>query len=142
MADDINPSSTTETVETIASATAPAPKKQRAPRRQKAAAETAAADTVKTKRAYRKKLGEPAGEAKPVLAETPVAAKSKAKGSVSSSGKDTAKPAKQVAKVPATAIEEMADLVQLEEENKRLRKALAGKLRAENSDLRKRLGLA
>ncbi|AHK47191.1 putative SyrB-like regulator (plasmid) [Ensifer adhaerens OV14] len=38
-------------------------------------------------------------------------------------------------------MDEMADLIQLEEENKRLRKTLADKLRAENADLRKRLGL-
>jgi hypothetical protein len=35
----------------------------------------------------------------------------------------------------------MADLIQLEEENKSLRRNLADKLRAENADLRKRLGL-
>ncbi|PDT41633.1 transcriptional regulator, partial [Sinorhizobium fredii] len=35
----------------------------------------------------------------------------------------------------------LADLVQLEEENQRLRKRLAEKLRAENAELRKRLGL-
>ncbi|MBB3979756.1 cell division protein ZapA (FtsZ GTPase activity inhibitor) [Rhizobium azooxidifex] len=34
----------------------------------------------------------------------------------------------------------MADLLQLEEENRNLRKQLAEKLRAENADLRKRLG--
>jgi ribosome-binding protein aMBF1 (putative translation factor) len=39
-------------------------------------------------------------------------------------------------------LEDIADLVQLEEENARLRKALAEKLRTENADLRKRLGLA
>ena len=43
---------------------------------------------------------------------------------------------------PASAADEMADLLQLEEENKRLRRTLAEKLRAENADLRKRLGLA
>lgn len=37
--------------------------------------------------------------------------------------------------------DELADLVQLEEENQRLRKRLAEKLRAENAELRKRLGL-
>ncbi|RFB87539.1 transcriptional regulator [Rhizobium leguminosarum bv. trifolii] len=42
---------------------------------------------------------------------------------------------------PMTAIDEMADLLQLEEENQRLRKLLAEKLRAENADLRKRLKL-
>lgn len=41
----------------------------------------------------------------------------------------------------AAAGDEMADLLQLEEENQKLRKLLAEKLRAENSDLRKRLKL-
>ncbi|WP_156392913.1 transcriptional regulator [Rhizobium sp. Root1220] len=44
------------------------------------------------------------------------------------------------AKSPAAAGDEMADLLQLEEENRSLRKQLAEKLRAENADLRKRLG--
>lgn len=50
---------------------------------------------------------------------------------------------KVVQAVPAasTAIDEMADLLRLEEENQRLRKLLAEKLRAENADLRKRLNL-
>ncbi|ARO32471.1 hypothetical protein NXC14_PA00191 (plasmid) [Rhizobium sp. NXC14] len=42
---------------------------------------------------------------------------------------------------PITVIDEMADLLQLEGENQRLRKLLAEKLRAENADLRKRLKL-
>ena len=43
--------------------------------------------------------------------------------------------------VPTVVIDEMADLLQLEEENQRLRRLLAEKLRAENADLRKRLKL-
>lgn len=43
--------------------------------------------------------------------------------------------------VPTAAIDEMMDLLQLEEENQRLRKLLAEKLRSENADLRKRLNL-
>lgn len=39
-----------------------------------------------------------------------------------------------------TAVDEFADLLGLEEENRSLRKQLAEKLRAENADLRKRLG--
>ncbi|NKL81351.1 transcriptional regulator [Rhizobium leguminosarum] len=42
---------------------------------------------------------------------------------------------------PVAAVDEIADLLQLEEENQRLRKLLAEKLRAENADLRKRLNL-
>ena len=37
-------------------------------------------------------------------------------------------------------IDDIADLIKLEEENKQLRKELSEKLRAENADLRKRLG--
>ena len=40
-----------------------------------------------------------------------------------------------------TAIDDMADLLKLEEENRSLRKQLFEKLRAENADLRKRLNL-
>lgn len=43
--------------------------------------------------------------------------------------------------VPASATDEMADLLQLEQENQRLRKLLAEKLRAENAELRRRLNL-
>lgn len=39
-------------------------------------------------------------------------------------------------------IDDIADLIKLEEENKQLRKELSEKLRAENADLRKRLGKA
>lgn len=42
----------------------------------------------------------------------------------------------------APVLDDIADLLQLEEENARLRKALAEKLRAENAELHKRLGLA
>ncbi|MGZ2426318.1 transcriptional regulator [Rhizobium laguerreae] len=48
----------------------------------------------------------------------------------------------QAATAPSVAaVDEFADLLQLEEENQRLRKLLAEKLRAENADLRKRLNL-
>ncbi|WP_026622769.1 putative transposase (plasmid) [Ensifer sp. WSM1721] len=47
-----------------------------------------------------------------------------------------------VAKAEASAgVDTLADLVALEEENMRLRTKLADKLRAENAELRKRLGL-
>ncbi|MGO4450485.1 transcriptional regulator [Phyllobacterium sp. TAF24] len=39
------------------------------------------------------------------------------------------------------AVDEISDILKLEEENQRLRKLLAEKLRAENADLRKRLNL-
>ncbi len=42
---------------------------------------------------------------------------------------------------PVSQIDDLKDLVELEEENKRLRKILADRLRAENAELRKRLGM-
>lgn len=42
---------------------------------------------------------------------------------------------------PVVPSDQMADLLQLEDENQRLRSLLAEKLRAENADLRKRLKL-
>lgn len=52
-----------------------------------------------------------------------------------------AKPAAEAAKTPAIVDDELAEFVRLDQENKRLRKLLAEKLRAENAELRKRLGL-
>lgn len=47
-----------------------------------------------------------------------------------------------IAAAPSVAaVDGISDLLQLEEENQRLRKLLAEKLRAENADLRKRLNL-
>lgn len=54
-------------------------------------------------------------------------------------GKD--KPAAKRAPKAATSGNDLSDLVQLEAENNRLRALLAEKLRAENLELRKRLGL-
>ncbi|MBZ7927103.1 SyrB-like regulator (plasmid) [Ensifer adhaerens] len=42
----------------------------------------------------------------------------------------------------APVLDDIAELLQLEQENARLRKTLSEKLRAENADLRKRLGLS
>ncbi|NTA14091.1 transcriptional regulator [Agrobacterium tumefaciens] len=42
---------------------------------------------------------------------------------------------------PVNAIDDMAELLRLEDENRSLRKQLSEKLRAENADLRKRLNL-
>ncbi|RVJ49076.1 transposase [Sinorhizobium meliloti] len=58
--------------------------------------------------------------------------------------KGAAKPAaqKDIERTRAlSAGDELAELVQLEEENQRLRKQLAEKLRTENAELRRRLGL-
>lgn len=139
MADENETSVTSEVVAKDVPVTAAQPKKQRAARRPKAVAEAAAstpavvaAKVPKT----RKKRGE-ALAAAPAVVDKPVVAKGPAKNSIKAKLVKQAAPAKMS---PAKAGDEMADLIQLEEENKKLRKTLAEKLRAENADLRKRLG--
>jgi len=131
MADDNNTMTDADTP----AAAAPAPKKQRKPRAKKAAAETASA----------------AVSAQPATASNAAAEKPKrGRKAKSEEGATSAKraPVKrapkavQAATAPSVAAaDEFADLLQLEEENQRLRKLLAEKLRAENADLRKRLNL-
>lgn len=121
-----------------------APKKQRQPRVKKAAPQVASFDDTV----------EPAGTSGAVLEKKKRGRKAK---SIEGTGTAKRAPVKRAPKdlqstpvVPmasalptaaAEASDEMADLLQLEEENQRLRKLLAEKLRAENADLRKRLKL-
>jgi hypothetical protein len=112
-----------------------APKKQRKPRAKKVLPEVASGDAaaepaiVSTGRAEKLKRGR---KAKPV-------------DNVGTTKRASVKPAQKAVQAapaaPAVPSDEMADLLQLEEENQRLRKLLAEKLRAENADLRKRLNL-
>ncbi|MDR6670275.1 transcriptional regulator [Rhizobium sp. 1399] len=116
--------------------TSDAPKKQRKPRAKKAAAlETASTDaTAEPSAAPTGAVGEKRRGRKAKVIE---AASSNKRGRVSRA----AKAVQTASAVPMTVIDEMADLLQLEEENQRLRKLLSEKLRAENADLRKRLKL-
>jgi hypothetical protein len=127
MADDTD---TMNDVEAPAQGEAPvAVKKQRKPRAKKTSvaattAESATAGTDGPKKRGRKPRvsvdSTPVGHAAPKLAPTP----------------------DRIADDAATlAGDEMADLLQLEAENQKLRKMLAEKLRAENADLRKKLNL-
>jgi putative transposase len=125
------------------------------PRRQKAAAEPvrpvakAIAAKVPTAKSSRSSEQERAEKLK--LIETQVAeGTSSLKDAIKTASiseqtyynwKRALRPVDQRQEKPAPAGDEFADLVQLEEENQRLRKILAEKLRAENADLRKRLGL-
>jgi len=116
-----------------------APKKQRKPRAKKAAPETAsievAGEPAAALNATAGKRGKQTRGRKPKAIEVAVSAKSVPvkRGPKAVQAATTA--------APAAAIDEMADLLQLEEENQRLRKLLAEKLRAENADLRRRLNL-
>lgn len=139
MADETSMISTADTVPADSTPKAAEPKKTRAPRAKKvtsdvassgakvapAASAAAAARTGKRTRAAR---------AKPTVAEVSSVAKKTSKPRVT-------KPAVAAKKAPASAKDEMADLLRLEEENQKLRKLLSEKLRNENADLRKRLGM-
>ncbi|MFP3546775.1 hypothetical protein SB748_25370 [Rhizobium sp. SIMBA_035] len=137
MADESNPSSAP--ADPVVSPEARA-KKKRAPRVKKvdAKAVPTIAEPARKNRGGRPKRAE--APAVPEVAST-----------TATRAKRTASPAAAASKrgpnratTPATAsplADDLADLLQLEEENQRLRRSLAEKLRTENSDLRKRLGL-
>ncbi len=114
------------------------PKKQRKPRAKKAAPETAsvevAAEPAAALNTTADKRGKQTRGRKPKSIEVAVSAKR-------APVKRTPKAVQAATAAPIAAIDEMADLLQLEEENQRLRKLLVEKLRAENADLRKRLNL-
>jgi hypothetical protein len=132
MADENN---TTTNADTPAAATPNVPKKVRKPRAKKVVPATAAV----------------AVSAEPVVASGAAAGKQKRgrrpkpdEGTTSAKRAPVKRAPKAVSIAAApsvAAVDEIADLLQLEEENQRLRKLLAEKLRAENADLRKRLNL-
>ncbi len=105
------------------------PKKQRRPRAKKATFETASAEAAAEATPLKKTRGR-----KPKLNGDASSAKS-------APVRRAPKPVPAAKAAPTISVDEMADILQLEEENKRLRKLLAEKLRAENTDLRKRLNL-
>lgn len=132
MADDNN---TMTDADTPAVAAPDVAKKERKPRAKKAARETvSAAVSAQLAAASNAAAGKPKRGRKAKSDEgAPSAQRAPAKRGLK---------AAQAATVPSVAaVDEFADLLQLEEENQRLRKQLAEKLRAENADLRKRLNL-
>lgn len=137
MADETSVTEQASTEPETAFPKAPEPKK-RGPRAKKVAPEAVASDAsveapaVKKTRAKRGSKNT-AAEVKPSARR----GGRKAKAAVGS----TVEPATQAVSPITAAVDEMEDLLQLEQENQRLRKQLAEKLRAENADLRKRLGL-
>ncbi|MGG7581124.1 SyrB2 regulator [Rhizobium sp. Nf11,1] len=142
MADENNTGPATGVAETNAPTKADV-KKKRAPRRRKQAAEPASAATEAVAEPLPAAgAAKPAGRGRGRKPRSLEAKPSDAKGTLKGRGRNKiAKPAEQTAKASAPVIDELEDLIQLEEENKRLRKLLADKLRQENTDLRKRLGL-
>ncbi|MET3859043.1 hypothetical protein [Rhizobium sp. OAE497] len=137
MADESNPSSAP--ADAVVSPEAPV-KKKRAPRVKKVEAKSAPtiAEPAKKNRGGRPKRAEAA--AAPEVASTPATrAKRTSSPSAAAGKRGPNRAATQTTGSPLA--DDLADLLQLEEENQRLRKSLAEKLRTENSDLRKRLGL-
>jgi hypothetical protein len=106
-------------------------KKERKPRAKKASPKTVSTQLASASNA-------PAGKQKRGRKPKSVEGAINAKSTPTKHGPNAAK----IAAAPSTAaVEEIMDILQLEEENQRLRKLLAEKLRAENADLRKRLNL-
>ena len=152
MADESNTGPVAAAVATDAEVKAPTAKKQRSPRRPKAAAEPVQASS-KASAAEPRRYSEQEKSERLKLIETQVTEGSTLKDAIKSAGiseqtyyhwKGAAKPVERKdtkSTKPRPAGDELADLGQLEEENQRLRKLLAEKLRAENAELRKRLGL-
>ncbi|MBY5828591.1 MULTISPECIES: SyrB-like regulator [Rhizobium] len=145
MADEDNAGAVLEGAETNTPVKAPAVKKQRARRVKKPALEATAAPSIatteKVKRGRRKR-SEQTDDVTVATAAPAAAGKRGAKAVPQvQKGGTRVKRARPSVETPTSAIDEMAELLMLEEENKKLRKSLADKLRGENADLRKRLGL-
>ncbi|MBY3158023.1 transposase [Rhizobium laguerreae] len=140
---------------TDAEAKTPAAKKQKPPQRQKTTvkpAQSSNATAAESQATKRRSYSEQEKTGKLKLIDTQVTeGKSTLKDAIKKVGiseqtyynwKRTGTPVVQMNEKPVPAGDELADLVQLENENQRLRKLLAEKLRSENSELRKRLGLS
>lgn len=130
MADEPIPTGDTVAATATAEAITPAPKRPRTPRAKKPTAEAKAKPS-------RSKAAKAAGGSKQRVEGTPASSAEPA-----TAKRRAAKEPVAVIDAPVSAADEMAELLQLEEENSRLRKSLAEKLRAENASLRKKLGLA
>lgn len=135
MADEINKPDPV-TAEAAPAAVAVPEKKRRQPRRAKALADGADVVVDGQMKQRRKRTSKAAQPVETGAGEPAATARGR--------GRRAAKPTEKaaLASAPVSAADEMVDLLQLEEENKRLRQTLAEKLRAENVDLRKRLGLS
>jgi len=104
------------------------PKKERAPRRSKAEIEAALADKKNSRGGRARSAGTKATSGTAV--------------SVGRASGARFKGSKRATTSAPAGTDEFTDILQLEAENKRLRESLAEKLRAENADLRKKLGIS
>lgn len=150
MADESNTGPIAAVTATEAEVKTPKAKKQRAPRRQKAVAVPVQAESKAAAAKPRRYSEQERGEKLKLIGTQVAAGTSTLRDAIKNAGiseqtyyqwKRAAKPADQKDEKAVQVSSGLADLVQLEEENQRLRKILAEKLRAENAELRKRLGL-
>ncbi|WDZ81963.1 transposase (plasmid) [Ensifer adhaerens] len=136
-----------------APAKAPERKKRNAPKRQGATpgpARTPSKASTENVTATKTRFGAEEKQAKLAFIEAQVAGASTLKDAVKSAGiseqtyynwKNSVKPDRKPSGGSLSASDGFAELVEIEAENQRLRKLLAERLRAENADLRKKLGL-
>lgn len=113
------------------------PRKQRKPRTPRTAAASAPTEAAVAQKKTRRKRGEAAAI---VAATSSASTRGKSGAGAKVPGKRGPRKASAAAPSNAVSGDDFADLMQLETENQKLRKELAEKLRAENADLRKRLG--
>lgn len=147
------PADVTATTEPEQTALAP---QKKAPRSKKASAEKASAPAPAAAKPKTRGLTDQEKQARIAQIENDVAGGATLKDAVKKIGisdqtyyqwkKAVAKPAVAPAASKTTdklisADDEIAEFLALEEENRRLRKLVSEKLRAENADLRKRLGM-
>jgi len=145
MADEIETNGTDVVAENAPLLDAPAAKKQRAPRRSKL--EIEAAKVASARKSEKPSKTKAVGQKRGAGADTKTSADTTAavadvienNAAANMPAIDSVEQSAPTSYLPATASDEMADLIALEEENQKLRKTLAEKLRAENADLRKRL---
>jgi putative transposase len=141
MADDTNIIPAAETATTDASSKTKE-KKTRAPRKPKAAVEAVADTSVSAPAKKTRGPGRKAAAPKETAAAAPAAKAPVPAKRAAALKAPPVKRAPQKTVATKVASDGFADLLKLEEENQTLRKALSDKLRAENADLRKKLGVA
>jgi hypothetical protein len=142
MADETSMSPATDTPP-VEGPAAPKEKKTRALRKPKAASEAVVAASVsapakKTRGPGKKKPVASEGTVSAPVAKAPAASK---KPAAIANAQPAKRGPRKVDAAPAP-IDGFSELLKLEEENQKLRKALSEKLRAENAELRKKLGTA
>ncbi len=137
MADETNATSNNDTP----AGNAPKEKKTRGPRKSKIVSEAAVSPSVSAPAKKTRGRAKRSEQAPVASAPAPVAEKKVATGKVATKPQ-LVKRGSRKAQALTPSSDGFSELLKLEEENQKLRKTLSDKLRAENADLRKKLGIA